>query len=635
MRWGVHTRRVTLGALLLAVVWTVAGCQENGDIRVTSIAFDGNDAVTDSQLLGILATKASGWLPWARKQYFNRQEFENDLARIRRYYADRGYPDAKISRVDVNLNERRTAVAVRIEVVEGAPTLVEAVDFHGFEVLDERVRSQLASLPLQAGSPRDREKVVATRQQARELLLNNGYAYADVTSSDTPGASARAVVVAFTATPGPATTFGPITISGEERVSERVIRRELSFREGDVYRNSRVVDSQRRLAGVDILRFVNVDARPPEGQRPLAVPVEITVSENLPRQLELGAGYGSEDRVRGSAEWSHLSFFGNARRVSANAKWSSIDRGLRLSLLQPYLYRRGLSLDLSGSTWWTYERTYGSHVYGGRAGVTYRFPSGGRGPVSRRPADTLKAAYVRESLDYQITPEALDDLTGFDQLIALGLDPITGSGKGTKAAIALGYERSVVDDPINPRRGYAASVSVEYARPALGGTFRYDEILGEMRVYVPVSDRFVLAGRGRAGTIRAETDADVPFSERYFLGGSTSLRGWGRYQVAPLADGLPVGGRTIVDLSLEVRASITGPFGAVAFVDTGNVWAGDLAANVSRLRSSAGAGLRYATPIGLARADLGFQLNPIDGLLINGVPESRHWRLHFSIGHAF
>jgi outer membrane protein insertion porin family/translocation and assembly module TamA len=131
-------------------------------------------------------------------------------------------------------------------------------------------------------------------------------------------------------------------------------------------------------------------------------------------------------------------------------------------------------------------------------------------------------------------------------------------------------------------------------------------------------------------------DPLVPFFKRYFLGGSTNLRGWGRFDVAPLSGaGLTIGGHSFMNFSTELRVPIAGNFGAVLFLDGGNVWYDPWDFNLDDLRYDVGPGLRYNTPIGPLRVDVGYQLNPIDGLLVNGEPEKRHFRVHFSIGHAF
>ena len=142
----------------------------------------------------------------------------------------------------------------------------------------------------------------------------------------------------------------------------------------------------------------------------------------------------------------------------------------------------------------------------------------------------------------------------------------------------------------------------------------------------------------RLGTIDATgvLDRDVPFYKRYFLGGASSIRGWGRLEVGPTSGfGLPIGGHTMVEGSSEVRTAAWGKFGVVAFADYGNVLSRSWDFNVNDLRYAVGPGLRYLTPVGPARVDFGYQLNPIQGLRVNGEPEKRHWRVHFSIGQAF
>ncbi len=144
------------------------------------------------------------------------------------------------------------------------------------------------------------------------------------------------------------------------------------------------------------------------------------------------------------------------------------------------------------------------------------------------------------------------------------------------------------------------------------------------------------ANRARSGTLAGSDGALIPFYKRYFVGGSSSVRGWGRYQVSPLSPaGLPIGGRTMMEVSTEARFGIRGKLSGVVFVDGGNVWREPWDVQLSDLRWAVGPGLRYDTPIGPMRVDLGVQLNPIDGLVIEGNPEKRKWRVHFSIGQAF
>ena len=128
----------------------------------------------------------------------------------------------------------------------------------------------------------------------------------------------------------------------------------------------------------------------------------------------------------------------------------------------------------------------------------------------------------------------------------------------------------------------------------------------------------------------------MPFFKRYFLGGSASLRGWGRFEVSPLTlSGNPIGGHSMFESSGEVRVPAFSKFAVVGFVDAGNVWYETADFHLNDLRVDVGPGLRYLTPIGPVRVDFGYQLTRVEGLVINGELEPRRWRIHFSVGQAF
>ena len=166
--------------------------------------------------------------------------------------------------------------------------------------------------------------------------------------------------------------FGPISIEGDVSVDEDVVRRELAFKEGDLYQLSRITETQRRLYSLELFQFVNVAPRLPEDRSP-QVPIAVTVTEGKHRRLQLAGGYGSEEKARGRINWRHVNFFGGARTGEVEAKASSLEQGVRGSFLEPYLLQRGLSLRLSGSTWWADEPVYEHRSSGGRVTLAKDF----------------------------------------------------------------------------------------------------------------------------------------------------------------------------------------------------------------------------------------------------------------------
>jgi outer membrane protein assembly factor BamA len=301
---------------------------------------------------------------------------------------------------------------------------------------------------------------------------------------------------------------------------------------------------------------------------------------------------------------------------------------MRVDFNQPYFFDPHLSFGMDGQQWWTYTPAYRSLVTGGKMTVTRR----------RTPQMSWAVSLTSERNSSEIAAAALLDPTLRDELIALGLDPTTGRQDGVLNAFGFDYQRSTADNPLNARRGYQVAFHVEEAGRLLPGTFNYHAVSADGRHYLPISERVVLANRLQLGNIVAVDGipGNVPFAKKYFLGGATSIRGWGRYEVSPLSgSGLPIGGNALIAFSSELRTSFSSSVGGVLFLDGGNVWPEAREIQLADLRYAAGVGFRYQTPVGPIRFDLGYQLNPIPNLLIDGNLQSRRWRLHFSIGQAF
>jgi outer membrane protein insertion porin family len=369
--------------------------------------------------------------------------------------------------------------------------------------------------------------------------------------------------------------------------------------------------------------------------------------------VNFAVGYGSEEHARGEIDWRHVNFFGGARTAGFVARYSDLDRGVKLNFKQPYFFSPRYSFGMTGQSWFSSEPAFDLTTIGGRMTVSREFRRARTPMIGARASSSLSLTYANEWEDYTISNEALTDPTFRDELIALGLDPRCGRGPrcfrgaGQVSSLFIDAGRNTTENLLDAKKGYVAIAHLETAGGWLGGDFDYRELTLEGRVYKTIAGRAVVAVRARSGTIASTAvvegpegvplfDEPVPFYKRYFLGGATSLRGWGRYEVSPLsASGLPIGGQSFVNFSTEVRVPIVGNLSGVLFFDGGNVWRDPWEFHLNELRYDAGPGLRYNTPIGPIRFDFGFQLNPIPGLLVNGVPQTRAMRVHFSIGQAF
>src|SRR5215472_8900357 len=161
---------------IVALAIAASACKEEGTITVHSLKFVGVKSVDESKLAAALATHASSKLPWGKKAYFDRSRFDADLKRVQAFYADRGFPDARVTGFDVKLNDKQDRVDITLTIAEGDPIKLVAIDFVGFDVIPPDHFVQLKKqVPLKIGQPRDRQLVVTTHEMALNELRDHGY----------------------------------------------------------------------------------------------------------------------------------------------------------------------------------------------------------------------------------------------------------------------------------------------------------------------------------------------------------------------------------------------------------------------------------------------------------------------------
>ena len=339
----VPAMRFGISLLILALVaGATAACKEEGTIKVHNLKFNGVKAVDEGRLKNALATKESSWIPWGKKHYFDRSRFDADLKRMKAFYADRGYPDARVTGFDVKLNEKQDQVDILVTIEEGEPVRVDAIDFTGFDVIPpDHLAEMKKRVPLKIGDPRDRQLVVTTHEMALNELRDHCYPYAKVSTDEDDGPSGKEARLTFTAEPAKLAHVGTIEIAGNKSVGDNVIRRELTFKNGDLYRRSFVQDSQRRLYSLELFQFANIEPTNTETQ-PDEVPVRVTVAEGNHQRANFGLGYGTEEKARVDAEYHHLNFLGDARSAGVHALLAARPRCARrlqsAVLLSPALF---------------------------------------------------------------------------------------------------------------------------------------------------------------------------------------------------------------------------------------------------------------------------------------------------------
>jgi outer membrane protein assembly factor BamA len=498
---------------------------------------------------------------------------------------------------------------VPLKVAPENPVVIEEVRIEGLDALPVDVREEVAGdLPLRVGVALTDELEKAAGERAVEILQNHGHPYAQVGIAREPIDATRSRVIVH-AEPGTIGFFGPVEIAGNKRVDDRIIRRRLAYVPGDLFRRSVIEQTQQRIGALGLFKSVEIRAQNIDLQ-PAFVPTLVTVEERTPWQWNLGLGYASGERLGVDARISHLNVLGSARRVDLQGRVSHIERTAELTFTQNDSWHPALGLSLQARHQEIDERAFFVMSRGGQAAVSWQW--------TPQLASTVSYAATLERSDIDAT-----------------LDPLLGLEDGMLSAWAIDLDHRRMAGTAPAR---ALSLHIEQAGAWMPGSFNYVSIAGDARHYhMMFGNRVVVASRVRFGSIDPVSgEADLPFLKRFFLGGSNEMRGWGAYELSPLsASGEPVGGKSVLTAIAEVRLPIFKRLRGAVFVEAGNVWQDPWTMRLGDLRYDAGPGVRLNTPFGLVRVDFGYQLRPLDGLRIDGRPQSSRWRFNFGIGEAF
>jgi outer membrane protein insertion porin family len=577
-----------------------------GDWQLRKLRFVGNRVLPARTLRAALVTKPRPWFAlWRRWPTFDPISFRTDLERLRRLYQSRGYYHASLTH-DIELPAEGHAVTAVVYIDEGEPVVVERVDVElGETQVTPAERGPLvASLPIAGGDTFTEEAYDKAYAYLRAWHREHGFARARVEKSTEIDLERNTAVVSYRVDGGPLSTFGDVEVEGAAKVGEKVVRRELAFETGDPFKQSLLDRTRQNLVALNLFRAVRLDEDPSRDPR---VDLRLRVSEAPPREVRLGVGYDTDDQVRGLASWRHFNFLGGARQLGFTARASFREQTLAADFLQPHFPGHDNRSRILFSQ--TQDDEDGYQLFRARLG-----------PRIEWQATPRVTGFVMHRLEYDV-------LTNVSGALAARLGK-GATSDGYLSGLGIGVDWDRTDDLLNPTRGFVTSATIEPVGDFLGGDYSFVRGVWEGRGYFPIFRKLLGAARLRLGAAEPTNGSnEIPLFERFFAGGINSVRGYERHHVGPFAGGDPVGGRTLIETSVELRHPITETIGAALFVDGGQVSEQSFTFPFGHLQYGTGVGARYKSPVGPLRVDLGFPLRPPRG--------DQHWQVHVSLGAAF
>ncbi|MBD3297805.1 MAG: BamA/TamA family outer membrane protein [candidate division Zixibacteria bacterium] len=608
-------RRLTATLFLLLTIGMCSLAHAQEGFRVDYIHFQGNEAFSGDRLREQMTLKGFNWfqetvLQKSSSQYHS-DMLINDFGRIRRFYQRRGYLHIQLSRGDFAINTDDQSVGVMINVREGPPITVDTVIWlirapsTPDSVRVDSLLDRISPLPQLHWGMRFRDQVMTADADSTErYFADEGYPYASVSSELSVDTTANTVDVVWTIESGPRCVFGEITITGHSRISEELVYNQIEFRSGDLFRQSVLNQSQRQLIDLGVFEVATVTGIL-DRDHTAEVPVRITLQEAPRLSSKVGVGYGQEDNFRVFTESRLLGFLGGARRLELYAKHSGLEPyHVRLRHTQPAFLTPRTSASISPFIRRQDEPGYTLRRHGIILGIDHQLTS--------RLTVGSEYSFERVSLDTTSVAEAGPLDPGFDDLY-------------DKSSVAFTSTYDNSRPTFNPDHGNFVALSSKWSGIGFGSQYHFVRTTLDWRHYEGLVG-LVVATRIKIGGIQSfDDDRFVPVEDRYYSGGSSSLRGWERGEIGPQQEGTPAGGKSLIESSIELRYPIWGILSGAIFTDLGNVWPASYFYDLSDLRYSAGAGIRVSTPIGPIRLDLA---RPI-------FDDDVGYELHINVGQAF
>lgn len=635
--------------------------------RVISVRIRGNRYFEADDLMSTVRVRQAG--------LFSRGKFSNELMTesvtgLENFYRNAGFEKVKVTPRVVDLGSR---IEVSFDVAEGARTMVNALRVEG---LKTQPLAALApeGLEVRAGRPYSPAEVAHDRNRIVASYLNLGYLNASVRASVEPAPGKPDVVnVTYEIHEGTQAQINRVAILGEQHTRRKFIQHNLSVRPGQPLSEGKMLESESALYGLGIFDWASVDpARPVTGPASSAINLDpsppeagsvkddVMVRVHEAKRNSINYGFGFQLTPRngslstgiialpglpviglpasfkvieknyfsplGSIEYTRRNLFGRGQSAGVSALVSRLDQRAAVTYADPEFNSSNWSSLLSLSA----ERTTQNPLF------TARF-----GQASLQFERPLNGAHTEHlQLRYSFTRTSLTDL------LILGFVPPEDESIHS-STLASSFIRDTRDKPLDAHRGVYETLSFSVTSAALGSSDSFARLFGQTAFYHQVKPWMVLAQSVRVGIESPFAGSHIPLSERFFSGGADSLRGFpingaGPQTVATLCTRLndpasctdeihvPVGGPQLLILNSEARFPIPvmKELGGVVFYDGGNVYNHvGFGHFFGQYSNTVGFGLRYETPVGPIRLDIGRNLSPLPG--------NKAFQIFFTLGQSF
>lgn len=601
--------------------------EEHLRLKIHDVKFAGATVFSQWNLRHSIATRFSylNYFPFIN-DYLNhgvldRPELDLDKARLRDKYHDAGYLDFRIDKVEmVPLADDPEYVDITFHITEGKPYKVGKVEVVGANLFkngeaDRRVR-------LKTGDTFNRSLENASGRGIAGLYETLGYCDVICRPVRSEDFEKKTVDLRFEVTEGRKYHVRDVIITGNTATKDKVIRRELAIQPGDPVDRNRIAVSRQRLLGMGY--FTKVEAVPVNADALDEKDVRITVQEKESRyQFRIGAGASDVNSVFGMAEISADNFdilnpsdwfYGGGQRLRIRGIYGIENAGFNVDFVEPWFMDKPIRFELSSYMNLTEYEEWDEWRVGARTSWQRRIFDDFTSVAVGYKFEVVRVKNVGHRLKDYFRAEDLD-------------------GTFQVSQPSLSITRDTRDSLTDPTEGYNLNFFASITPQIFGSSSTYYRMEAKGSYYLSFFDKAIIAMVGaKFGTVSCfDRDEDVPVFERYFMGGSESLRGFEYRSVSPTYNRRNIGGQTMLLLTSEISHPIWGPIRGAAFIDVGNAWRNSYCLRVSDINIGAGYGLRIKIP----QLNVPIKLDLAYPVLNNQEHASSRVRIHFNVGFTF
>ncbi len=588
---------VPVGDNEVDVTFTV---NEGKRYRVREVMIQGVRELDTGDMVSDMNTREYKW--WSSWLFgtgrVNQEMMDADKQVLRQYLLDHGRLEGVVG--EASVEKREDGLYVTFDVTEGQEFKVGKIKASG-DLIDGSSDKTLGDIKSEPGEVFNASAVREDIFAITDKFSDEGYAFANVVPNTALNKADGTVDLEFTSTRGQKVRVNNITISGNEKTYDHVIRRWLTIGEQETYSGTKIKRSQTLLQRLGYFDEVSITNKPTSD--PAVVDLDVQVKEATTGSFSAGAGYSTQNGSLFNARVAENNLLGTGRKLNLNLDFGSQVSNQILSIDDPRLNDSWVSggIDIFRTT--RQFNDFDRELAGGSGTLGY--------PLERVMGEW--AEDINANLKYELQHINISDVEDYASQFVKDSE-----GKSISSSLTPGLVRNTINNPLNPVRGSRQTVNVEFA--GLGGDQEFYLVEARNAWFYPLAEysfgEFVFSNRTSFGYGESLNDDPFPLFRRFFPGGINSVRGYRNRTLGPEDEnGREYGGSKQLVNNVELIFPLvkSAGFQGVVFYDAGQAFDDDESIEIDALRQAWGYGIRWASPMGPIRVEFGYPIARQDG----------------------